>query len=196
MKLDLANLQKFKESHQNCKQGHNHDSITKEGKGSECVCSGAGINQTSSTQDCTSPCRIDSSYNPNLNVILPENPPNVEVSNPEGKNKVPIPIELCLSKIWKKNVAKARSLLEELDKSDKFSIDKMSMVSVNNSPLHISIFNLLKHCYDSRAHLDKNMGPFVDLVKELNVDRYITNKYMLMKDDVIILNTPFWYYIG
>ena len=200
LKQDLANLQKFKESHQNCKQhsdeGHNDDSIIKEGKGAGCVCSSAGIDHASPSQSCSNPCAKDFSYNPNLNVILPEEAPRVEIPHAESKVEVPIPIELCLSKIWKKHVNKARKLLEELEKSDRFSIDKMSMVSIDNLPLHISIFNLLKQCFESRTHISSNLSPFVDLVRDLHIENYIVNKYILMKDNIEILNTPFWYYIG
>ena len=202
MKQDLANLTKFKETHRNCKHEESkedHDIITKEGKGADCVCDDRSKCQASSPQSDNSVCQKDTSFNENLNFILPNEAPSVDVSKTKSdseKEKVPIPIELCLSKLWKKYTHKARKLLEELDNSSRFSVDKLSMVSIDELPLHISIFNLIKQCYKSKSHVGTNLDPFVDLIKELKLENYITNKYMLMKDDLNILNTPYWYFIG
>ena len=184
--MELEELRKHKAKH-----SVPEPSLTKEGKGS-CMCNVSEDCNTSNIPNCQS----DASYNEDLRTILPTQAPNLEIQNSNDQNKVPIPIELCLSKLWKRHLTKARNLLEALEKSDRFSIDKLSMVSVDDIPLHISIFNLLKECYQTRAKMSGKLQPFVNLIKDLKLESYVTNKYLLLSDDHNILNTPYWFYIG
>lgn len=185
MKSELESLRQFCDSHKDCKSKSEISDVMKEGSGCQ-----------DSESDCGQ-CQPDLTYNENLTQVLRPKTPEVEVEkNPHDSNNVPIPYHQIVEKLWKKNVPKATKLLQELEKSGRFSIDRLSMVSVDGVPLNVSIFNLMVDCFQSKNRLTGDLEPFIRLIKSLNLQKHVTNKYMLLNDNVHIMSSPYWYFIG
>ena len=189
MKSELATLRNFQEAHKYCNSEENaRKTALKDGNGCCDDCE-------SEPQACSSK---DDSYNENLNVILNQEAPLVPLTTKASKPdaNMPIPYDLVMSKVWKKYVPKAKKFLRVLEESGRFQVDKMSMVKIDSIPLHVSIFNLMKQCFQSNEKATNSLKPFVDLVMELNLQQYIVNKYFLVKDDGNSSSSEYWYYIG
>lgn len=217
MHSELKALQEFKEKHSNGHSSHttlaqNSESHSKDSD----VVSHSNSNLTKSGEGCTDelscgetcdPCDQSASehcncekekdnYNPDLTTVLPKESPHVELQK-ESRTDTQIPKALVASKLWKRHQHKASTILDALEASGHFKIDQFSMVYIDNVPLNLSIFHLMKITFQPiKKHLDK-IDLYVKLLKDLNVVKYVTNKYLLIEDNQ---SSPFiakyWYYLG
>lgn len=189
MKSELASLRHFHGSHKECnKEKSEVSDVMKEGGGNQ-----------ESENDCGQ-CQPDLTFNENLTQVLRPRSPEVEIKdnlpNEEKSSISSIPYHQIMEKLWKKNVPKATKLLQELDKSGRFTIDNLSMVSVDGVALNISIFTLMTECFQSKNRHVGDLDSFVKLIKTLNLQKYVTNKYLLLNDNVNLMSSPYWFYIG
>ena len=198
MRSELKTLKEFKETHLHCakQSSSHHETLTKVGAG----CDGeieSSIDDCEQEKVCS--CNNgDSSFNDNLNTVLHQEAPTTEISNDTSTDEsAEFPHSLILSKIWKRHHFKASRILDELKKSGRFSIDKNSMVSIDSKPLHESVFQLMKVAFQPVKKDLSKYHVFAELLKELNLENFISNKYLLVKDHHPSVNlSSYWYYIG
>ena len=205
MLSELKLLKNFQENHRHCKKGSkfsetpsDQKTLTKDGAG----CSNGNPSCDPCDEDTCGPsengnCNCEStndSFNPDLTSILPQEPPKVDSKVAED---VPLPSNLVISKLWKRHQFKGSQLLTSLERSGQFKIDHNSMVFVNNVPLNISIFNLMKLTFQPvKSNLQK-LEPYTNLLKDFNLQKYVTNKYLLVDDNTLpIVTSKYWYYLG
>ena len=190
LRSELKSLRDFKDSHSNCTA-----ILTKQGAG-DCEEDDFCPESSSSKGDGCHCKANDESYNKSLNAIVQQEPPSVEVRKPdESTDEFPISMVLADSKLWQRYHHKASVLLAELYKSSSFKVDKLSMVFIDDVPLHCSIFQLMKvtfHPIRKNLHL---YNSYIQLLEKLHLEKYVSNKYLMVKDIASVL-PQYWFYIG
>ena len=190
MRSELKDLRAFKEAHSS-----GSHALAKEGSGE---CSENNVDPCSETNNCQCQ-KNDDSFNEDFNQVLPTEPPKVNVISEKDESSIDhFPTELITSKIWKRFHYKAKLLLTELENCPDFKMDKFSMVSINNIPLHLSIFQILKATFHPVKKDLNKYAPYVKLLKDLKLEKYVTNRYLLVDDQQANDNSlsPYWYYIA
>ena len=197
---ELKELRAFKEKHTSTTSSAPH-TLTKDGTGSQCppdsdeICIDDSQKAECQCQNATDDC----TYNQDLNTVLPKDPPKVPVENSPENQMAKFGKDEVLKRIWKRYHRKTLLLLDALEKSESFTVDRHSMVYIKDVPLNVSIFDLLKDCqHPVRKNLDR-YKPFADLVKEMGLQKYLSNKYILISDNRSNEGNaldPYWYYIN
>ena len=136
------------------------------------------------------------SFNAELNEILPQETPSVVVEKNE-EMYTDIPNSIIVATLPKRFHSNANILLQELKKSNEISLDKFSMVSIEKKELNTTIFQLMKISF---FPIKKNLAkyqPYIELLKRLNLEEYVKNKNLFANThSTEIEMSKYWYYIG
>ena len=194
LRAEIKELRAFKEAH----HAKTSENLTKEGSGGECPDpDNLSCNDSDAKNNCNcQPSDQDCSYNEDLNKILEKDPPVVET---EKKDEQKIETSLILSRLWPRFHKKATSLLQELEKSSSFQVDKLSMVYIDGNPLDLSIFQVLRDTFhpNKKVNISK-YSPYIQLLKKLGLTKFVSNKFILVEDKLSKNNVlpDNWYFIN
>ena len=197
-KSELDNLRSELKELQELHKHSGKSNLTKEGgSGSECA-----DNECKSVEQPCSGCRTKEPVakdNP-LVEMKSQVPPHVEQESSKSESSVDtLPISIISEKIWKRFQFRAKNLLEALQKDGSLKWDKFGVTTINGSQIG-SIFDLMAATFHSNYKPSEsklqNLKLYKDLLKSLDLEKYVSNKALLLKDDNYDSITKYWYYIG
>ena len=195
LREENKSLKKFYEEHKHCSKV-----LVKDGSGNcncraqeECTTEPENESNLCPPNDpCSQP---DNVVNPDLNQVIPQEEPKVSNHTEQEKTEhITIPHDLIIKRLWKRHQFKCMQLLKKLEDIDSFKIDKLSMVYIDEVPLHISIFELMNKSFKPTKDVG-NLNLYKNLLSEYNLTNYITNKYLLVEEQKPI-DWKYWYFIG
>ena len=197
LRSENKTLKDFYETHKNCSK----DGLVKLGGGNcfSCKANEDCENPSMESEVCpeSDPCQEKSPVNPDLTQVLNQVAPKVEVTEePEKIDKnehVAIPHDLIVQRVWKRHQFKCAQLLKQLEEIEAFKIDKFSMVYINGSPIHLSIFELMKISFAPIKKVS-HLNLYINLLNDYNLTNYITNRFLLLEEKPFDLK--YWYFIG
>ena len=208
LRSENKKLREYYEKHKsNCTKDKNSDSLLQLGSGNSnneysplCNCEEKCVDKCGFNLTTGEPTRGDNSFNPSLSSIIPqESPVTQEFIDQE------FPISLVLSKQSEKYRLKAKSLLDTLLNSSSFKIDKNSMVYIDNTPLHVSIYELMDLTFLNKHKSIEKIFPYIELLQKLDLGQFITNKYLKYLKDLDSSGvsevspgkaSKLWFYLG
>ena len=188
MRSELERLREFHRVHQSASKSN----LTKEGSG--CSNDPSKTNHVECNSDRITSCHGQTNFDENLTTIINQAPPRVELQ--EKLSEQHLPIDVIISKLWKRHQSRAISLLKELEQIKAFKWDQFGVVKINDHLIG-SIFDLMKITFQQNGKKMPNLNLYIELLKSCNLEKYVANRALFLKENEDKqFVSRYWYFIG